>query len=105
MNGPFLIFMLVPCAAALCVGWAAKHWALAAAAVAVGLGGAFLFAAIGTPLTQILFPVATSSAVSGLVLVPMLLWRSSVSVWNRMMAALGTVFVTHLAVLQYALAG
>ena len=105
MIGPFLFFMLVPCAAALAVGWAAKHWTLAAAAIAGGLGGTFLFATIGTPLTKILFPLATSSAVSGLVLVPMLLWRPSVSVWNRMMAALGIVFVTHLTVLQYALSG
>jgi len=97
--------MLVPCAAAIGIGWAAKHWALAVAAIAGGLGGAFLFVAIGTPLTKILFPLATSSAVSGLVLVPMLLWRPSVSVWNRMMAALSTVFVTHIAVLQYALVG
>ena len=103
--GPFLIFMLVPCAAALSVGWAAKHWALAAAAIAGGLGGAFLLVAIGTPLTKILFPVATSSAVSGLVLMPMLIWRPSVSVWNRMMGTLGAVVVTHLAVLQFALAG
>ncbi len=105
MNGPYLIFMLVPCAAAILVGWAARHWTLAAAAVAGGLGLAFLFASIGTVLTKILFPVATASVLSGVVLIPLLLWRPSVSVWNRMMLSLGVVFVTHLAFLQYAMAG
>lgn len=105
MNGPYLTFMLVPCATAIAVGWAVRHWALGAAAVAGGLGAVFLFASIATPLTKLLFPISTAIVVSGLVLIPALLWRPTVSVWNRMMITLGAVFVTHLAFLQYALAG
>lgn len=99
------MFMLVPCGAAIGVGWAARHWTLAAAAIAGGLGAAFLFASIATPVAKILFPLGTAAFVSGVTLIPMLLWRPTVSVWNRMMAALGVVFVTHLAFLQHTLAG
>ena len=105
MNGPYLTFMLVPCGAAICIGWAVRHWALAVAAIAGGLGFAFLLGAIQTPLSKFLFPMASSAMIAGIVLLLMLLWRPTVSVWNRMGAALIVVFMTHLVFLQYALAG
>ena len=104
MNGPYLTFMLVPCVSAICVGWAARHWALAAAAISGGLGGAFLLVSIASPTATFLVPIATAATVSGLILIPALLWRPTISVWNRMMFSLGAVFVTHLAFLQYTLA-
>lgn len=104
MNGPFLTFMLVPCAAAVAVGWAARHWSLAAAATTGGLAIAILLASLNAPLTTFALPLATGTAIAGLPLILMLLRRPSVSVWNRMMAALGAVFLTHFAFLQYVLA-
>ena len=103
MNGPFLTFMLVPCTAAILAGWALRHWALAAAATAGGLGFVYLFAQFPLPLTKFVAPMATAAMVSGLVLIPALLLRPSISVWNRMMITLGAVFLTHLAFLQYVL--
>lgn len=105
MNGPYFTFMLVPCAAAISIGYLARHWTLAAAALTGGLGLLFLITTITAPLSVFIAPAASGAAVAGLILTPMLLRRPSVSVWSRMSAALGAVFLTHLAFLTFALAG
>lgn len=103
--GPIMAFMLVPCAAAVLVGWGARHWALAAAALTGGIGLFLLLAPLGSFLSRIMLPAATGAAVAGLVLIPVLAWRPTVSIWSRMSAALATAFATHFLYLSYAMAG
>ena len=103
--GPIMSFMLVPCGAAIFIGWIARHWALAAAAFTGGVGGFLVLAPLASPVSVFLIPLTTGLAVAGLALIPALVWRPTISVWSRMSFALVVTFLIHFLYLSYAMAG
>ena len=103
MNGLGFAFLVLPSIAAVAVGWAVRHWALAAAVIAGGLGWLFLVPSLPGG-ARFITPFFTGAAVAGLVLLPALIWRPGISVWSRMTLALGAAFAAHLVFLQHAMA-
>lgn len=103
--GPIFSFMIVPCTAGVLVGWAARHWALAAAALFGGVGAFLLLMPLTSPVFLFLLPFASGVAMAGLALITVLAWRPSVSIWSRMSFGLAATFFTHFLYLSYAMAG
>ncbi|AKS47266.1 hypothetical protein SAMN05444287_3094 [Octadecabacter temperatus] len=100
-----MTFMLVPCAAAVLVGWIARHWALAGAALTGGIGLFLLVAPMGTTLSRLVLPFGTGAAIAGLAMIIVLKARPSTSVWSRMTIALTATFFPHFLFISYAMAG
>lgn len=105
MNGPFLTFMLVPCAGGIFAGRVSRHWSLAAATLFGALALSMAVITFDPPYSMLILPFGTGCAAASVVLIAMLTWRPSVSVWTRMSAGLGTAFLTHFYFLSLALAG
>ena len=103
MTGPYFVFLLLPSIAAVAAGWAIRHWALAAALVAGATGCLFIVPLIGGD-ARFLTPLFTGAGVAGLVLMPLLMLKSDLSLWTRMTVALVVTFAAHFAFLQYAMA-
>ncbi len=103
MNGIGVAFVIVPCLAAIVIGWGARHWTLAAAAIAGGAGWLFLVPILPGDL-RFLTPFFTGAIVAGLTLLPALIWRPEMTVWSRMTLALAIAFAVHFLFLQFAMA-
>ncbi len=94
MSGIEFAFLLLPSVAAVIVGFAVRHWALAAAVIAGGLS--WLFIVPSLPSGAVFFtPLFTGAAVAGVVMLIALLIRSEISVWTRMTLSMVVTFAAH----------
>ena len=103
MLGPYVILLVLPSVTAVAVGWAARRWVVAATVVVAGVACLYLVPVIGGTARHI-SPIFTGAIISGLTILPLIIWKPDVSVWTRMTAALATTFAAHFLFLQGVLA-
>ena len=88
-----LVFVILPCIAAVAVGAATFDWRLAAAAMCGGLALALISPTLPSPIGPVLFPIGIGAALGGLATLIGLWRRPSLSVWSRMIVALLVAFI------------
>lgn len=103
MNGAQLAFLILPALAGVLVAWAARHWALGAAALTGALAWLFLVPSLPGG-ARFFTPLFTGAGVAGLTLAVMLALRPGINVWTRMTLTLAVTFGAHLLFLFYAMA-
>ena len=103
MQGPQFVFILLPCIAALAVGWGVRHWALAAAVFFGCVGGLYTVPLVGGD-ARFVAPLLTGGALAAMITFMILRIRPEISLWTKMTITLAITFVAHFAFLQYALA-
>jgi hypothetical protein len=105
MTPQAVLFLVLPGASAILVGWAVRRRAVAGAVAVLGLAGLVAISEAAVPDARALTPVVTGAGLSGLVLVAVLSARPSAPTRPRLLATLLTVPGAHGVYLYLAMAG
>ncbi|MEX5727424.1 hypothetical protein Ga0609869_000777 [Rhodovulum iodosum] len=99
-----LPFVVLPCVAACAVGWAVRHWLLAAATAAGAVGLLYIVAGQGPALVRYGVPLVTGAGLAGLALLPVLALKPLAGPVFRIVPCAAIAFAAHFLFLQYAMA-
>ncbi|WP_296416779.1 hypothetical protein [Pseudooctadecabacter sp.] len=92
ISGLTFTFVLLPCIGACVLAALVRHWQLAAAGLAGGLGFAFLAPTLPGAIGLIGLPLFIGVALGGLAMVIALPRRPTMDIWGRMLTALAVAF-------------
>ncbi len=96
-------FVLLPCAAAACLGLAIRRPGLALGVVAVAVALVLAVAGFGVLVLRPVVPLLTGAIVAGLALAALLALRPAAERGARVGVALGVAMAAHLTYLHFAL--
>lgn len=105
MNEFAVTFVILPCIAACSLAAIIRDWRLAAAALFGALGMVFARAALPVGVATFTLPVVFGVVLGATATVAALLWRPTLDVWGRMLAALALTFVVSVGHLLILLTG
>jgi len=85
-------FVILPCVAACILAVVIRDWRLAAAALCGALALVFIRDVMPVGVGIFVLPVIFGFALGAAALIVALLWRPTLDIWGRMLAALGLTF-------------
>lgn len=105
MNAFAVTFVILPCLAACVTAAIVRDWRLAAAALFGALGVIISRGALPVGAGTFALPVLFGIVLGAAGVVAALLWRPTLDVWGRMLAALGLTFIVSVGHLLIILTG